>query len=51
MYLILLFLTDNFLEFRLVFCGPASARLGREHARRFGLPYAIAGVGLDGLGG
>ena len=38
-------------EFGLVFSGAAGARLGREDARGFGLADALAGVGLDGLGG
>jgi len=31
--------------------GAAGARLGIDYPRRFGLAHALAGIGLDGLGG
>jgi hypothetical protein len=50
-FLALVFLAKNLFEFGFVFRRAASAGLGGEHARGFGLSNAIAGVGLDGLGG
>jgi hypothetical protein len=50
-FLLLVFLLNDLFEFGFVFRGPARAGLGGEHAPRFGLADALAGVGLDGLGG
>ena len=50
-YLTVIFLTNDFFQFGLVFCAPAGAGLSGEHTRRFGLADTVAGVGLDSLGG
>jgi hypothetical protein len=50
-FLALIFLLNNRFKFRFVFRGSAGAGLRGEHARGLGLANAVAGVGLDGLGG
>jgi len=48
---LLLLLPDEIVEPGLVLDVAPGARRGLDHACGFGLAYALAGVGLDGLGG